>query len=193
MRKLARVPADLGQRRIELGDEIAPRALRPRRFDDGDDQLVDVHRPDVEHGPAAFHPVELEHVAECAIEPFGVLVDVSGERSHFLKVEVFRIADQLTETLDAYERGPELMADAGQELALHPVESLEQGKVGKGGRFRLPDQAPPPTVGQQDDREHGRIKERQARGKDDVELLGLTVDRSLHRRVGQVELEGSAG
>ena len=95
--------------------------------------------------------------------------------------------------MNADERGAELVADPGEKFAFHLVESFEHSEVGERCRLRLPDQATAPPIRQQDDREHGRVKEGQSRGQNDVQLPRLAVDGRLHRGVGQVELERTAG
>ena len=51
-------------------------------IDDAGDELVDVHLTDLEDGSTAFHAIQLEHIVERVVEPFGIPIDVAGERPH---------------------------------------------------------------------------------------------------------------
>src|SRR5438445_11351128 len=88
------------------------------------DQLVDVERLQVEPELAGLQPVEVEHLGDHPVQSLGFVVDLTGERMDLHGAHLL-LPHELAETLDADQRGAELVADHRDELALEPVQLLE--------------------------------------------------------------------
>ena len=63
------------------------------------------------------------------------------------------------------------MANPREKLSLEPVQPLEHREVGHRGLLSLVYEASPPAVCEQNDRKHRCIEQRQARNKEDVQLV----------------------
>src|SRR5438445_8033643 len=118
------VARDDGQARVEVGLELDTDGGGCGARDRLHQDVVDVHVRRAQRHSAGLHPVEVEHVADQAVHAVRVIEYVAAVGAHLVRLEP-SVADQLAETLDAGQRGAELVAHDAEELALGAVDLLE--------------------------------------------------------------------
>src|SRR6266852_3066650 len=121
------ISVDDREARIEIGLEVDDHGRRRRGpGHDVGEHLVDVDLGQADAHPARLHAVEVEHVADQAVDPVRVIEYVAAVGAYLGRVEA-AVADQLAEALDPGQRGPELVTDDGEELGLRAVQLFERG------------------------------------------------------------------
>src|SRR5438477_8016645 len=120
------VAGDNGQPGIEVRLELHGERARGRPRDRLHQHVVDVDVGRPHRHPPRFHAVQFGHVSDQAVHAVRVIEYVAAIGAHLVRLEP-AVADQLAESLDAGQRGAELVADDAQELALGAVQLLEVG------------------------------------------------------------------
>src|SRR5207247_6929598 len=108
------------QARVEVGFELHRDRARHRPRDRLHEHIVDVDLRGPHGHPARFHAVQVEHVADQAVDAVRVIEYVAAIGAHLVRLEA-AVADHLTEALDPRQRGPKLKADDAQELPVGPA------------------------------------------------------------------------